>query len=151
MFAPHHQPVADELVRVCRPGGLIGLISWTPEGFVGEMFATMKPYVAPPPPGAQPAMLWGNAAHVRTLLGDRATEFSARRNTLRVDRFADGATFRDFFKANYGPTVAAYRNIAEQPDRIEALDAELAELGDKYLAGSSSMEWEYLVVTARKR
>jgi ubiquinone/menaquinone biosynthesis C-methylase UbiE len=151
MFAPHHQPVADELVRVCRPGGLIGLISWTPEGFVGEMFATMKPCVAPPPPRAQPAMLWGNAAHVRTLLGDRVTEFSARRNSLRVDRFADGATFRDFFKANYGPTVAAYRNIAEQPDRIEALDTELAELGDKYLAGSSSMEWEYLVVTARKR
>jgi ubiquinone/menaquinone biosynthesis C-methylase UbiE len=151
MFAPHHQPVADELVRVCRPGGLIGLISWTPEGFVGEMFATMKPYVAPPPPRAQPAMLWGNAAHVRTLLGDRVTEFSARRNTLRVDHFADGATFRDFFKANYGPTVAAYRNIAERPDRVEALDAELAELGDKYLAGSSSMEWGYLVVTARKR
>jgi hypothetical protein len=59
--------------------------------------------------------------------------------------------FRDFFKANYRPTIAAYRNVAEQPDRIEALDAELAELGDQYLAGSSSMEWEYLVVTARKR
>ena len=151
MFAPHHQPAADELVRVCRPGGVIGLISWTPEGFVGQMFATMKPYVAPPPPGAQPATLWGNADHVRALLGDRVTEFSARRAALRVDRFADGATFRDFFKANYGPTIAAYRNIAEQPDRIEALDAELAELGNQYLSGSSSMKWEYLVVTARRR
>jgi hypothetical protein len=151
MFAPHHQPAADELVGVCRPGGVIGLISWTPEGFVGQMFVTMKPYVAAPPPGAQPATLWGNADHVRALLGDRVIEFSAQRAALWVDRFADGATFRDFFKANYGPTIAAYRNIADQPDRIEALDAELAELGDQYLAGSSSMEWEYLVVTARKR
>src|SRR5262249_43770653 len=151
MFAPHHQRAADELVRVCRPGGLIGLISWTPEGFVGQMFATMKPYVAPPPPGVQPATLWGSPEHVRDLLGDRVTEFSAQRAVLPVDRFADGAAFRDFFKANYGPTVAAYRGIADQPDRVEALDAELAALGDEHLAGSSAMEWEYLLVTARKR
>ena len=52
MFAPHHQAAADELVRVCRPGGTIGLISWTPEGFIGQLFATMKPYAPPPPPGA---------------------------------------------------------------------------------------------------
>jgi hypothetical protein len=68
-----------------------------------------------------------------------------------VDRFADGATFRDYFKANYGPTIAAYRGIADQPDRVDALDAQLAELGDRYLAGSSAMEWEYLLVTARSR
>jgi hypothetical protein len=111
----------------------------------------MKPFVAAPPPGAQPATLWGNADHVRALLGNRVSEFTAQRGALRVDRFADGAAFRDFFKANYGPTIAAYRNIAGQPDRVEALDAELAELGNQYLAGSSSMEWEYLVVTARKR
>ena len=54
MFAPHHQAAADELVRVCRPGGTIGLIAWTPSGFIGQMFATMKPYAPPPPPGAQP-------------------------------------------------------------------------------------------------
>jgi hypothetical protein len=79
---------------------------------------------------------------------DRRGHLIAR---VEIADVADGATFRDFFKANYGPTIAAYRNIAERPDRIEALDAELAELGDQYLAGSSSMEWEYLVVTARKR
>ena len=54
MFAPHHQAAADELVRVCRPSGTIGLLSWTTEGFIGQMFATMKPYATPPPPGAQP-------------------------------------------------------------------------------------------------
>ena len=154
MFAPHHQDAADELVRVCRPGGVIGLISWTPEGFVGQMFATMKPFMAAPPPGAQPAPLWGNADHVRGLFGDRISEFTAQRRVLEVDRFADGAAFRDFFKANYGPTVAAYRGLAGEPERSErmaALDARLAELGDRHLAGTSTMEWEYLLVTARKR
>ena len=57
MFAPQHQAAADELVRVVRPGGRIGLISWTPTGFIGRMFATMKPYAPPPPPGAQPPPL----------------------------------------------------------------------------------------------
>jgi SAM-dependent methyltransferase len=151
MFAPHHQDAADELVRVCRPGGVIGLISWTPEGFIGQMFATMKPFVAAPPPGAQPAPLWGNEGHVGSLLEDRVGDFTAQRRTLRVDRFADGAAFRDFFKANYGPTIAAYRGLAEEPDRVDALDARLAELGDRYLAGTSKMEWEFLLVTARKR
>lgn len=66
MFAPHHQASADELARVCRPGGTIGLLSWTPAGFVGQMFATMKPYV-PPPAGVQPPPLWGSEDHVPDL------------------------------------------------------------------------------------
>ncbi|MBI2701989.1 class I SAM-dependent methyltransferase [Mycobacterium gordonae] len=151
MFAPHHQRSADELLRVCRPGGVIGLISWTPEGFVGQMFATLKPYLPPPLPGAQPAPLWGDDNHVRDLLSDRITGFAARREMLPVATFGDGAAFRDFFKANYGPTVAAYREIAGDPDRVAALDAELAALGDRHLAGGSTMRWEYLLVTARKR
>jgi SAM-dependent methyltransferase len=151
MFAPHHQRAADELVRVCRPGGTIGLISWTPEGFIGQMFATMKPYVAAPPAGMQPPPKWGSEAYVRGLLGDAVTDFTAQRRVLRVDRFADGAAFRDFFKTYYGPTISAYRGIAGTPNRAAALDTELAELGDRCLAGSSTMEWEYLLVTARKR
>jgi SAM-dependent methyltransferase len=151
MFAPHHHDAADELVRVCRPGGLIGLISWTPEGFIGQMFATMKPFMAAPPPGVQPAPLWGSADHVRGLLGDRVTDFIAERGSLRVDRFASGAAFRDYFKANYGPTIAAYRGLESNPERVDALDAQLAELGDRYLAGTWTMEWEFLLVTARKR
>jgi SAM-dependent methyltransferase len=151
MFAPHHQCAADELVRVCRPGGTIGLISWTPQGFIGQMFATMKPYVAAPPAGVQPPPKWGSEDYVRGLLGDGVTDFTAQHRALRVDRFADGAAFRDFFKTYYGPTISAYRGIAGEPERAAALDAELAELGDRYLAGSSTMEWEYLLVTARKR
>jgi SAM-dependent methyltransferase len=151
MFAPHHQRAADELVRVCRSGGTIALISWTPEGFIGQMFTTMRPYMAAPPPGLQPPPKWGSASYVRGLLGEGITDFTAIHRSLRVDRFADGLSFRDFFKAHYGPTISAYRGIAGEPDRVAALDAELAELGDRYLAGSSTMEWEYLLVTARKR
>jgi SAM-dependent methyltransferase len=150
MFAPHHQRAAGELVRVCRPGGMIGLISWTPAGFIGQMFATMMPYVPEPPAGVGPPPKWGDADYVRTLLGDTVTDFTAVRRALRVDRFANGVSFRDFFKTYYGPTISAYRGIADAPERVAALDAELAELGDRYLAGSSTMDWEYLLVTARK-
>ena len=59
MFAPHHQAAADELVRVCRPGGTIGLLCWTPEGMIGDLFRTMGPFAPTPPPGAQPPPLWG--------------------------------------------------------------------------------------------
>ncbi len=91
MFAPHHQEAADELIRVCRPGGRIGLISWTPTGFIGQMFATMKPYVAPPPPGVQPPPLWGREDHVAELLGDRVEDLVLERRVLTVDAFEDGA------------------------------------------------------------
>ena len=153
MFAPHHQASADELLRVCRPGGTLGLVNWTPEGFVGQMFATMKPYAAPPPPGAQPPPLWGHEEHVRALLGDRVADVAATRRTLRVDRFADPGAFRDYFKSHYGPTVAAYRNIADDPERVAALDRELADLAARHAGGGATtvMDWEYLLLTARKR
>jgi len=150
MFAPHHQVAADELVRVIRPGGTIGLLSWTPEGFIGQLFATMKPYAPPPPPGAQPPPLWGHVDHVRELLGDRVTDLEARQQKLSVTRFGSGAEFRDYFKANYGPTIAVYRSLADDPERTAALDAELAALGDRFDVGGGAMDWEYLLVTARR-
>ena len=153
MFAPHHQVTADELVRVTRPGGTIALVNWTPEGFIGQMFATMRPYAPPPPPGAQPPPLWGNEEHVRSLFGDRVVDLVAERRTLEVDRFADPVAFRDFFKACYGPTIAAYRNIAADPDRVAALDRDLVELAARFFPGGehAGMVWEYLLVTARRR
>jgi ubiquinone/menaquinone biosynthesis C-methylase UbiE len=153
MFAPHHQESADELVRVCRPGGTIGLLSWTPEGFVGQMFATMKPYAPPPPPGAQPPPLWGDEDHVRKLLGDRVTDVVARRQELRVDRFESPEAFRDLFKTCYGPTIATYKGIADDPDRVAALDRDLVELARRYDVGTvaTALDWEYLLLTARKR
>ena len=108
MFAPHHQVAADELVRVTKPGGRLALINWTPQGFIGRMFATMKPFAAPLPDGAQPAPLWGDEQHVRDLFGDRVTDVTAERQTVEIDRFDSGEEFRDYFKHHYGPTIAVY-------------------------------------------
>ena len=152
MFAPHHQTSADELVRVVRPGGRIGLVNWTPEGFIGQMFATMKPYAPPPPPGAQPPPLWGKEEHVRELLGDRVDRRRGRRGRrVTIDQFANGAEFRDYFKAVYGPTIAVYKSLADQPERAAALDRELADLGDRFDEGGGTMQWEYLLLTATPR
>ena len=152
MFAPHHQEAADELVRVVAPGGRIGIVSWTPTGFIGQMFAAMKPYVAPPPAGVSPPPLWGDEDHVRTLLGDRVTDLRCERRTVRVTHFAEPADFRDYFKTNYGPTIAAYK---QQPDaeRAAALDADLDALAERFDIGDSGhlvLEWEYLLVTCRR-
>ena len=152
MFAPHHQTSADELIRVCRPGGTIGLLSWTPSGFIGQMFATMRPYAAPPPPGAEPPPLWGSEDHVRELLGDRVEQVLTETRTLRVTHYTSPEAFRDYFKTNYGPTISAYRFIADDPDRVAALDHDLAELGQRFDIGTGSYEldWEYLIFIARK-
>jgi SAM-dependent methyltransferase len=150
MFAPFHQLAAGELVRVCKPGGRIGLISWTPEGHIGQLWAAMKPYAPAPPPGAQPPPLWGQEDHVRALLGDSVTDVVTERRMLTVNQFADGAEFRDYFKTLYGPTISVYRNIEDDPDRVAALDADIARVGDSVLSGSSTMEWEYLLLTACK-
>lgn len=150
MFAPHHQAVADNLVRVVRPGGTIALLSWTPEGFIGQMFTTMKPYSPPPPAGAQPPPLWGHVDHVRELLGDRAVIESAVQQDLVVDQFATAQAFLDFFKENYGPTIAVYRHIADDPARVAALDGDLLALAERFDRGTEGMvlDWEYLLLTA---
>jgi ubiquinone/menaquinone biosynthesis C-methylase UbiE len=152
MFAPHHQVVADELVRTVRPGGTIALLSWTPEGFIGQMFATMKPYAPPPPPGAQPAPLWGHVDHVRDLFGDRVEGLTARQQDLVVDQFATPEEFRDFFKTNYGPTIAVYKAIADDADKVAALDRDLVALAERFDRGDgyTVLDWEYLLVTAKR-
>jgi len=120
------------------------------------MFATMKPYAPPPPPGAQPPPLWGREDHVRSLFGDRVTGITARRETVRVDKFTSPEDFRDYFKACYGPTIAAYRGIADDAQRTAALDHDLADLADLARrhdngTGHTVMDWEYLLLAARKQ
>lgn len=148
MFAPHHQNAARELLRVCRPGGTVGLVNWTPEGFIGELFATMRAYVPPPPPGVQSPTLWGSEAHVRELLSAGVLELTATRRVLRVDAFTAPREFREFFKTRYGPTVVAYLGVAHDPARVEALDRDLDALAARYDRGGGVMDWEYLLVTA---
>ncbi|MFS0853669.1 class I SAM-dependent methyltransferase [Microbacterium sp. 179-I 3D4 NHS] len=148
MFAPHHDTAARELTRVVRPGGRIALINWTPEGFIGRLFATLTRFVPAPPPGVQPPPLWGEEEHVRELLGDRVTDLRMERRSLPVDRFASPEEFRDFFRDLYGPTAAAYRGVADDEERRAALDAAMIALAQKHLDGGA-MGWEYLLVTGR--
>jgi len=98
----------------------------------------------------QPAPLWGDESHVRRLFGERVAGAVAVRQTIRVDRFATAQEFVDFFKAAYGPTIVAYRRIADEPDKIAALDAALVDLGRRHGADTGTMAWEYLLFTARK-
>lgn len=153
MFAPHHRATADELVRVCRPGGRIGMVNWTPEGFIGALFAAMKPFLPPPPPGVQPPPLWGSEAHVRELFGHRVSDLRFERRMWRVIGFATPEQWRDYFRESYGPTVAAYRANAADPERVAALDEALAGLARQAWVDSSTggwMDWEFLLVVARR-
>jgi len=152
MFAPHHEVAAAELLRVVRPGGRIGILSWTPEGFIGRMFRAMKPFAPPLPEGASPAPLWGDEAHVRSLLGDAVDDVVAVRETVAIEPFASGVEFRDYFKSHYGPTIAVYRRIADDPEAVQALDEALAALGDDQLRDDPTgvMRWEYLLFTATR-
>ena len=153
MFAPHHQAAADELVRVTRRGGTIALLSWTPEGFIGNLFKTMKPYAPPPPPGASPAPLWGSEDHVRELFADRVSDLTMWRQTVLLDHCTEPTQFREYWKSNYGPTIAAYKFNADAPDRIDALDRDFLEFLTSWNRGDEQRavwEAEYLLVTATK-
>lgn len=150
MFAPHHQQAADELVRVCRPGGRIGVISWTPDGFFGRMLAAITPYRPTVAPGTPPAALWGRGSYVHGLLGSKMTETQTQRRTLQVDRFASPEACHEYFKKHYGPTIDAYRSIGDNAALARALDNELVSLASHYWV-DGVMEWGHLLVTARKR
>jgi len=147
MFAPHHQAAAAELVRVIRPGGVLGLLSWTPEGFIGQMFAAMKPFAPPPPAGASPPPLWGSESHLGDLFGDHVTGLASLKEAVSISGFTSGAAFRVFFKSSYGPTIAAYAALTDDPERAAALDTVLAELADSHME-DGVMSWEYLLTTA---
>ena len=153
MFAPRHEAVAAELLRVCRPGGTIGLLSWTPEGMIGALFRTMGPFMPPPPPGAQPPPLWGSEEHVRELLA-QGVEFSTmERGKLEVDAFEQPRDYGEHFKQRYGPTIAALKNAAKD-GREGELDAAIDAFCDEWNRGSAEQahfEMEYLIAAGMRR
>ena len=150
MFAPDHQSAANELVRVCRPGGTIGLISWTQEGFFGRMLAAIRPYRPSLSAALPPSALWGREAYVGGLLGDRVRGLKTQRDMLGVNRFDSAEAVHSYFKNHYGPTIEAYANIGENAVLAAELDTLLIELAQQYLA-DGAMEWQYLLLTAQKR
>src|SRR5687767_11371968 len=121
MFAPDHQRVADELLRVCRPGGTIGMLNFTPEGLAADLFGVFAPYLPPPSAGALPPVLWGSEGHVRELFGERVESLEMSRREY-VERAASPRDYVAFFKETFGPAVAVYASLADQPERAAALD-----------------------------
>jgi SAM-dependent methyltransferase len=147
MFAPYHQQAADELLRVSRPGGTIGLLSWTPEGMLGALFRMMGPFAPPPPAGAQAPPLWGSEEHLDSLLGDRVRLTDQRREVLEVTAFTRPTDYGEFFKARYGPTIAIRANAAKD-GRADEFDAALDAFCEEWNRGSADrayFEMEYLV------
>ena len=152
MFAPHHQEVADELVRVCRPGGTIGMLNWTPEGMIGALFRAMGPFAPSPPPGAQPPPLWGGEDHVRELFGDRVDWRTLERDMLDITAFERPRDYGEHFKAKYGPTIAA-RNNAAKDGREAELDEALDQFCDEWNLGTDDdarFEQEYLIAVGTR-
>lgn len=154
IFAPDHRRVADELLRVCRPGGTIGMLNFTPEGLAGDFFGTLGPYMPPPPPGALPPLLWGSESHVRDLFGDRVASLAMTRDTY-VERAASPRDYVELFTQTFGPAVVIRGSLADEPLRAAAFDRDFLEFaarantGDP--AGPAEYRYEYLLVTARQR
>jgi ubiquinone/menaquinone biosynthesis C-methylase UbiE len=123
MFSPDHTAAAAELLRVCRPGGRIGLANWTPAGFIGELFKTLGRYV-PPPAGTRSPALWGDEAHLKSLFQDKADI----RSTLRTFnfRYRSAAHFIEVFRTWYGPVHKAFLSLAA--DKGAALERDLTAL-----------------------
>jgi ubiquinone/menaquinone biosynthesis C-methylase UbiE len=129
MFAPDHERAAAELARVVRPGGTIALASWTPDGFIGQLFRTVAAHV-PPPAGVRSPMLWGTEAHLRELFGETIGALEVTERTFTF-RFESSRHFVDFFRRWYGPTLKAFAALEEEAAQ-DALAADLVALADRF-------------------
>lgn len=135
MFTPSQETAAAELSRVCRPGGRIGLASWVPDSFVGELLKTVARFV-PPPAGLQPPSRWGTRERIEELFAGRARIASAVRRTFRF-RYPSAEAFVDYFRAWYGPTHSAFASLPLE--RQGDLAAEIAALARTYDRGTGSL------------
>ncbi|MGE5540131.1 MAG: methyltransferase domain-containing protein [Gemmatimonas sp.] len=149
MFTPNQEQAARELLRVCRPGGKIGLANWTPESFIGRLFATIAKYI-PPAPGVKSPALWGRREHLDALFGPSAVITAARRNF--VFRYRSANHWVAVFRQYYGPMVKAFAALDE--DARAALERDIHALIDAFnIAGDGTLVLpsEYLEVVVTKR
>ncbi len=149
MFAPSPETTAAEMLRVCKPGGKIGLSSWTPEGFIGQSFRLNARFL-PPPPGIDSPFAWGRPERIEELFGKSASSITTARRTFHF-RYRSVAHYIETFRTWYGPTFQAF--AALDPAGRSALERELARLlehnnrsGDDTLVVPS----EYLEVVVTK-
>jgi len=145
MFTPDHQRAANELLRVVRAGGRIGLANWTPEGFVGRLFGVIGRHV-PPAPGLQSPALWGTEPHIVRLFGRQAFDIRCERKDFHM-RYESPAHWLQVFRDFYGPTHQAFATL--DPEGQRALEIEITGLLEGMnIGGASSLvvPAEYLQV-----
>lgn len=150
-FAPRHEITASELARVCRPGGRIGLVNWTPGGRIGDLFRIMGRYLPAAPDFASPPPLWGDERHVRRLFEGTGVdlEFSRGHNPFRFD---SAEHFAVFFETHYGPTLKARErlSVTGEWEECRAEIVAMAEAGNTATDGSLELPAEYLVAVGSK-
>ncbi|MBJ7521002.1 MAG: class I SAM-dependent methyltransferase [Solirubrobacteraceae bacterium] len=150
-FAPRHEVVADELVRVCRPGGTIVLGNWAADGYIGRFWSTMGPYLPAPPTFASPPPGWGRVEHVEALFADHPVELTFTREAVRFED-ASAEAFLDMFADRYGPLLQARAKLS-QDGRWNALRDDLIALGTEMniaTDGTFAVGSDYLVIVAHK-
>jgi ubiquinone/menaquinone biosynthesis C-methylase UbiE len=148
MFAPRPEYVSEELMRVCRPGGIVAMANWTPEGFVGKTFSLTARY-APPPHGIPAPVLWGDEQTVRQRLGGKASQITTDRRKLVFEYPFPPKDVVQFFRQYFGPTKAAFGRLDESMQA--AYSADLEQLWSEHnLAqdGTTLIDNEYLEVIA---
>ncbi len=150
-FAPHHEASARELARVVRPGGQIVLCSWTPQGYIGQFFKTIGPYMPAPPEGTSPPPLWGDEGHVKGLFDGRGVDFDFERRSV-IFQQESPASFVDYMADNYGPLLKARERLIPEgkwPDLradLVALSESLNQTPDGF-----SVPSEFLVVRGHRQ
>ena len=150
MFAPDQERVADEMTRVCRPGGTIAMANWTPDGFIGQMFRTVGRHV-PPPPGIRGPVEWGSEARVQELISDRVMDLRVVPRVF-VFRFSSPEHFAEYFREHYGPTLKAFEVLGERDGKL--LYDDLVDLAARYNVatdGTAKIPAGYVQVLAVRR
>ena len=149
MFAPDQERAAAELLRVCRPGGTIGVSAWMPEGYGGDLFGAHAAFV-PPPPGVRPALRWGTEDGLRELLGSGIGGLTTERRTV-VQHYRSIDHAVNVFRTYFGPSVTAFEAVG--PDRATELEAAIREAltrHDEGRADSCVLHCEYLQAVATR-
>ena len=145
MFAPDHARTADELVRVCRPGGAIGLCAWTPDGTGGRLFSAIAAHIGEP---AQPPALWGTEEHVRELMGGRASDIELERRSLEF-REESAEAWVGFTEESFEPFISARTALGERWPELRSELVGIFQDANESQNGKLAFKQEYLLAVVR--